>query len=120
FEAEGIQYVPRLHRPANFIETGLGNVKSSLLLGGILVAVVLFLFLLDLRTAFISFTAIPLSLPAAVIVLDHFGATLNTMTLGGLAVAIGVVVDDAIIDVENILRRLREYRATRGRPGADD
>ncbi|MEY2466216.1 MAG: hypothetical protein QOD03_737, partial [Verrucomicrobiota bacterium] len=108
FQSEGIQYVPALHRPATFIEHAIGNMKSSLLLGALLVAVVLFLFLLDLRTAFISFTAIPLSLLAAIIVLDHFGVTLNTMTLGGLAVAIGVVVDDAIIDVENILRRLRE------------
>jgi len=108
FEKEGIQYVPALHRPANFIENGIRNMKSSLVLGAVLVAGVLFLFLLDLRTAFISFTAIPLSLLAAVIVLDRFGSTLNTMTLGGLAVAIGVVVDDAIIDVENILRRLRE------------
>ena len=108
FQSEGIQYVPALHRPATFIETAIHNMKSSLLLGTILVVVVLFLFLLDLRTAFISFTAIPLSLLAAVIVLDHFGQTLNTMTLGGLAVAIGVVVDDAIIGVENILRRLRE------------
>jgi CzcA family heavy metal efflux pump len=113
FEQEGVEYVPALHRPANFIENGIRNMKSSLLLGAALVAVVLFLFLLDLRTAFISFTAIPLSLLAAVIVLDYFGVTLNTMTLGGLAVAIGVVVDDAIIDVENILRRLREYRAKR-------
>lgn len=109
FAAEGIEYLPALHRPASFIENAIRNMKTSLLLGAGLVAVVLFLFLLDLRTAFISFTAIPLSLLAAVIVLDHFGATLNTMTLGGLAVAIGVVVDDAIIDVENILRRLRLY-----------
>jgi CzcA family heavy metal efflux pump len=108
FQSDGIQYVPALHRPATFIERAIHNMKSSLLLGTILVVVVLFLFLLDLRTAFISFTAIPLSLLAAVIVLDHFGQTLNTMTLGGLAVAIGVVVDDAIIGVENILRRLRE------------
>ena len=107
FEKEGIQYVPRLHRPANFIETGLRNVQLSLLLGGGLVAVILFLFLLDFRSALISFMAIPLSLLTAVIILDHFGATINTMTLGGFAVAIGVVVDDAIIDVENILRRLR-------------
>ena len=107
FEAEGIQYVPRLHRPATFIENAIHNVNASLLLGAVLVAGVLFLFLLDLRTAFISFTAIPLSLLTAIIVLDHFGVTINTMTLGGLAVAIGVVVDDAIIDVENILRRLR-------------
>jgi len=115
FEAEGIQYVPRLHRPATFIENAIHNVNASLLLGAVLVAAVLFLFLLDLRTAFISFTAIPLSLLTAIIVLDHFGVTINTMTLGGLAVAIGVVVDDAIIDVENILRRLREQSAGRTR-----
>ncbi len=108
FKSEGVSYVPALHRPATFIEHAIHNMRSSLLLGTVLVAVILLLFLLDLRTAFISFTAIPLSLLAAVIVLDHFGVTLNTMTLGGLAVAIGVVVDDAIIDVENILRRLRE------------
>src|SRR5947207_718360 len=117
FAAEGIQYVPGLHRPATFIENAIHNVKSSLLLGAVLVAVVLFLFLLDLRTAFISFTAIPLSLLTAVIVLDQFGVTINHMTLGGLAVAIGVVVDDAIIDVENILRRLRGYISKRNATG---
>src|SRR5438552_2696490 len=116
FGAEGIQYVPGLHRPATFIENAIRNMKSSLLLGALLVAIVLFLFLLDLRTALISFMAIPLSLLTAIIVLNRFGATLNTMTLGGLAVAIGVVVDDAIIDVENILRRLREYQARQGNP----
>jgi CzcA family heavy metal efflux pump len=110
FAAEGIEYVPSLHRPANFIENGLRNVRSSLLLGGLLIAVVLLVFLLDLRTAFISFASIPLSLLAAVIVLDHFGVAINTLTLAGFAVAIGVVVDDAIIDVENIMRRLRENR----------
>src|SRR6266571_4550247 len=104
-------------RGATFIETAIRNMKSSLLLGAVLVAIVLFLFLLDLRTALISFTAIPLSLLAAIIVLDRFGATLNTMTLGGLAVAIGVVVDDAIIDVENILRRLRAHSAKRTATG---
>jgi CzcA family heavy metal efflux pump len=108
FESEGIEYVPHLHRPATFIEHAVHNMKVSLLLGAVFVAVVLFLFLLDLRTALVSFTAIPLSLLAAVIVLDHFGVTLNTMTLGGLAAVLGVVVDDAIITVENILRRLRE------------
>ena len=106
--AAGLKYIPHLHRPATFIENAIHNVKISLLLGAAFVGVILFLFLLDWRTAFISFTAIPLSLLAAIIVLDHYGVTLNTMTLGGLAVAIGVVVDDAIIDVENILRRLRE------------
>jgi CzcA family heavy metal efflux pump len=106
--AEGITLEPRLFRPANFIETSLRNVDHSLLLGGLLVGVVLFLFLLDLRTAFISFISIPLSLLAAVIVLYWQGVSINTITLGGFAIAIGVVVDDAIIDVENILRRLRE------------
>lgn len=111
FAQEGIEYVPALHRPANFIESSLHNVRESLLIGGALIAVVLLLFLLDLRTAFISFMSIPLSLLAAVIVVSHMGLTINTMTLAGFAVAIGVVVDDAIIDVENIMRRLRENRA---------
>jgi CzcA family heavy metal efflux pump len=108
FEKQGITVFPALHRPATFIETALGHVQNSLLIGGVLVAIVLVLFLLDLRIAFISFISIPLSLLTAVLVLDWFHVTLNTMTLGGFAVAIGVVVDDAIIDVENILRRLRE------------
>ncbi len=114
FEAEGVHYVPGLHRPATFIENAIRNMKLSLLLGAALVAIVLFVFLLDLRTALISFAAIPLSLLTAILVLDRFGATLNTMTLGGLAVALGVVVDDAIIDVENILRRVRGYPARKG------
>jgi CzcA family heavy metal efflux pump len=108
FGAMGIHYTPALHRPATFIEIAIHNMKTSLLIGAVLVGVVLFLFLLDLRTALISFTAIPLSLLAAVVVLDRLGVTLNTMTLGGLAAVLGVVVDDAIITVENILRRLRE------------
>jgi CzcA family heavy metal efflux pump len=115
FAAEAIEYVPSLHRPANFIENSLGNVRSSLLAGGALIALVLLVFLLDLRAAFISFASIPLSLLTAVIVLHHLGVTINTMTLAGFAVAIGVVVDDAIIDVENIMRRLRENRDL-GRP----
>ena len=108
FAAMGIHYTPALHRPATFIEIAIRNMKTSLLIGAVLVGVVLFLFLLDLRTALISFTAIPLSLLAAVVVLDRLGVTLNTMTLGGLAAVLGVVVHDAIITVENILRRLRE------------
>ena len=111
FDRQGITVFPRLHRPATFIETALGNVRSSLLIGGVLVGIVLLLFLLDVRTALISFISIPLSLLSAVLVLDAWGVSLNTMTLGGFAVAIGVVVDDAIIDVENILRRLRENAA---------
>ncbi|MBI3358418.1 MAG: efflux RND transporter permease subunit [Nitrospirae bacterium] len=108
FAKEGIILFDRLHRPATFIETALKHIRHSLLLGGLLVAVVLFLFLGQFRTAFISITAIPLSLLTAVILLDKLGQTLNTITLGGLAIAIGEVVDDAIIDVENIVRRLRE------------
>ena len=111
FVSESITLHPRLFRPATFIERSLKHINFSLLLGGALVVAVLFVFLLDLRTAFISFTSIPLSLLAAVIVLDRMGVSLNTITLGGLAIAIGVVVDDAIIDVENILRRLRENSA---------
>jgi len=108
FEAQGISLHPALFRPANFIHTSIRNVSVSLLLGGLLVCAVLFGFLLNARTAFISLTAIPLSLLAAVIVLDRLGLSLNTLTLGGLAIAIGEVVDDAIIDVENIFRRLGE------------
>lgn len=108
--AEGITLHTDLFRPANFIDTATRNVRSSLLLGGALVVVVLFLFLFDLRTAAISCTAIPLSLLAGTLVLQHLGYTLNTMTLGGLAIAIGEVVDDAVIGVENAVRRLRENR----------
>jgi CzcA family heavy metal efflux pump len=108
--AQGIELRADVFRPANFIMTAVGNVRSALLLGGVLVVVVLFLFLFDLRVAAISATAIPLSLLAAVVVLQRMGLTLNTMTLGGLAIAIGEVVDDAVIDVENIARRLRENR----------
>ncbi|MGH8162746.1 MAG: efflux RND transporter permease subunit, partial [Rhodanobacteraceae bacterium] len=107
-QAEHIAVHPDLFRPANFIQTATGNVRASLLLGGALVIVVLMLFLMNWRTAAISCTAIPLSLLAAVVVLERLGLSLNTMTLGGLAIAIGEVVDDAVIDVENILRRLRE------------
>ncbi|MGH7781212.1 MAG: efflux RND transporter permease subunit [Candidatus Binataceae bacterium] len=116
-KAEGITLFPRLFRAADFIQTSVMDIRSSLLLGGALVAIVLTLFLYNLRTAFISLTAIPLSLLMAVVVLNQMGATLNTITLGGLAIAIGEVVDDAIIDVENIFRRLRENRAgTNPRP----
>jgi len=112
FEKQGITLYPRLHRPATFIENALRNMKHSLALGGILVAVVLFLLLGSVRTAFISLTAIPLSLLTAVIVLEKLGITINTITLGGLAIALGEVVDDSIIDVENIFRRLRENKAS--------
>ncbi len=105
---ENIILYPELFRPATYIQTALHNVERALEIGAILVAVVLFLFLFNWRTAVISLVAIPLSLLGAVAVLRYFGLSLNTMTMGGLAVAIGEVVDDAVIDVENILRRLRE------------
>ena len=107
-ERAGITLHEDLFRAANFINVATGNVRSSLLLGGVLVVIVLFLFLSDLRSAAISCVAIPLSLLAAIIVLQRFDITLNTMTLGGLAIAIGVVVDDAVVDLENIIRRLRD------------
>ncbi|MCU0916567.1 MAG: efflux RND transporter permease subunit [Planctomycetes bacterium] len=110
FASEGITLYPRLHRPATFIENALRNMRHSLALGGLLVTIVLFLLLGSVRTAFISVTAIPLSLLTAVIALERLGITINTITLGGLAIALGEVVDDAIIDVENIFRRLRENR----------
>lgn len=106
----GVQLHRNLFRQATFIESALANMRHALVLGTVLVIVVLLLFLADLRTACISLTAIPLSLLTAVAVLWAYGVSLNTMTLGGLAVAIGVVVDDAIIDVENIHRRWRENR----------
>ncbi len=104
----GIHLNLNLFRPASFIHSALANLRSSLTIGAVLVVIVILLFLFDFRTAAISCSAIPLSLLAAVTVMIHMGYTLNTMTLGGLAIAIGEVVDDAVIDVENILRRLRE------------
>lgn len=109
-EAQGIAMHSDVFRAADFIDVALHNVQNSLLVGAVLVIAVLFLFLFNLRTAAISCTAIPLSLLAAVIALDKMGLSLNTMTLGGLSIAIGEVVDDAVIDVENIYRRLRENR----------
>src|ERR1700704_1880725 len=111
-EAQGITIYPDVLRAADFIEVALHNVRDSLYIGAILVVVVLFLFLFNLRTAAISCTAIPLSLLAAVIALEKMGLSLNTLTLGGLSIALGEVVDDAVIDVENIYRRLRENRSS--------
>jgi CzcA family heavy metal efflux pump len=93
---------------ADFINRAIGNVNRSLIEGGIMVTIVLFLFLWNFRTTFISLTAIPLSLVTAILVMSYFGITVNTMTLGGLAIAIGALVDDAIIDVENVFRRLKQ------------
>jgi len=102
---------PTIFRQASFIERAISNINSAMIQGGILVVIVLVLFLFSWRAGVISFTAIPLSLLVAIIVLEKLGGTINTMTLGGLAIAIGEVVDDAIIDVENVFRRLRENRA---------
>jgi CzcA family heavy metal efflux pump len=106
----GLTLHPSLFRPSEFIDLALHNVITSLLLGAALVTIVLFVFLSDVSAAAISLTAIPLSLLAAIVVLDAMGFGLNTLTLGGLAIALGEVVDDAIIDVENIARRLRANR----------
>lgn len=109
--ARGVTLYAGLHRPANFIENALQGVRRDVLLGAALIAVLLFLFLRDVRSVVVAFASIPLALLSAVIVVNSLGWTINTMTLGGLAVALGVVVDDAIIDVENIVRRLRGNRA---------
>ena len=107
-KAQGITIYPAMHRPANFIERALGSLEQSLVIAAILILAVLYLFLRNWRSALITFLAIPLSLLAAVAVLDRMGMTLNTMTLGGFAVALGVLVDDAIIGIENTMRRLSE------------
>ena len=107
----GMELDTTIFRPATFIEQSIDNLTKALLIGILLVIFIIALFLFDLRTAFISLIAIPLSLIAAILVLDLRDTTINVMVLAGLVVAIGVVVDDAIIDVENIVRRLRQARA---------
>src|SRR5262249_15470142 len=95
-------------RQATFIETSIHNLERVLLEAAAVVALVLFVFLMKARPTFISLTAIPISILITVLVFNTFGLTINTMTLGGLAIAIGELVDDAVVDVENILRRLKE------------
>ena len=104
----GISANQILFRQADFISTSIDNVKGVLVEAAIVVAVILFLFLLNFRTTAISLTAIPISLLVTVLIFKAFGLSINTMTLGGLAIAIGELVDDAVVDVENIYRRLRE------------
>ena len=107
-QARGVVMKTGLHRPANFITAALKGIAEDLAIGAVLIGLVLFLFLRDLRSVAIAFVSIPLALLTAVIVLNQSGSTINTMTLGGLAVALGVVVDDAVIGTENIIRRLRQ------------
>ena len=103
-----IRMSPDLFRPTTFIHRAIEHLRSTLVVSGLLVALVLFFFLFNWRTALISLVAIPLSLLTATLALELLGYTLNTMTLGGLAIAVGLLVDDAVITVENIYRRLRE------------
>jgi Cu/Ag efflux pump CusA len=106
----GIDIDTTIFRPADFIQVALDNLTKALIIGCVLVMLVLAAFLFEWRTALISLIAIPLSLVAGAVVLYARGATINTMILAGFVIAIGVVVDDAIIDVENIVRRLRQHR----------
>ncbi|QDU26930.1 Cobalt-zinc-cadmium resistance protein CzcA [Anatilimnocola aggregata] len=105
-----VQINPNVYQQKEFIDLSIRNVIEALRDGGILVVIVLFLFLLNFRTTFITLTAIPLSIVVTGLVFKWAGMSINTMTLGGLAVAIGELVDDAIVDVENIFRRLRENK----------
>ena len=99
-----------IFRQSRFIESSIGNVQKSLLEGGIFVVIVLFLFLANIRTTVISLVTLPLSLITSILALHYMGFTINTMSLGGMAIAIGSLVDDAIVDVENVYKRLRENR----------
>ena len=105
---QGLEQPQFLFRQADFIKNSLDNVNDALRDGAIMVAILLFLFLLNVRTTVISLVAIPLSLLATILVFRYLGLSINTMTLGGLAIAIGELVDDAVVDVENVLRRLKE------------
>ena len=100
-----------VYRQERFINSSIDNVKSALIEGAIFVVIVLFIFLMNVRTTLISLVTIPLAFVAAILALNAMGLTINTMSLGGLAIAVGSLVDDAIVDVENVYKRLRENRA---------
>jgi CzcA family heavy metal efflux pump len=105
---EGVELNPYIFRQSDFIQSSINNLQKTLMEGAFFVGIILFLFLLNWRTTVISLIAIPVSLLVTIIVLNFLGFTINTMSLGGMAIAIGALVDDAIIDVENIFKRLRE------------
>ena len=107
---EQVILIPDLFKPANFINASVKGLRTDILIGSLMVISILFLFLFNFKTAFISAIAIPLSLLSAIIVMSYFNLGLNVMVLSGLAIALGEVVDDAIIDVENIFRRLKQNR----------
>ena len=107
----GVSMHTDIFRQADFISTSISNLQRALLEGGLFVAIVLFFFLMNLRTTLVSLVALPMSIFVTLLILHLLGFTINTMSLGGIAIAIGSLVDDAIVDVENVYRRLRENRA---------
>ena len=107
---ESIELIPDLFKPANFIDASIKRLRFDIIVGAIMVITILYLFLFNLKTAFISAVAIPISLLSAICVMSFYGLGLNVMVLSGLAIVLGEVVDDAIIDVENIFRRLRKNK----------
>ncbi len=107
---ESIELIPDLFKPANFIDASIKRLRFDILIGAFMVITVLYIFLFNIKTAFISAVAIPISLLSAICVMNSFGMGLNVMVLSGLAIVLGEVVDDAIIDVENIFRRLRQNK----------